>query len=1025
MIKNKFFACALLLGLTAVAMQAQPYTIGVTSTGGGNVVETSAPGTPIYSIDVLALYAPSAEIQADADTGKVFSHWEYVSPADEDMINIYPDINTDTVTLTLLNTDTSSRAVRAVFVNQPVNVTVISQSSGGIPIGDPVPTHGVNAIPIGTALYAGVRSPYPGNTGIRYQCTGFNGTGDFLPTSPNTNTTATINNPSTITWNWNTEYALTLNKVNGGISTIDQSPAGRTWFKDGETIALTAQPATGYNFIRWDNPGGPVDGLTTATVSFNISKPEAITAVFQPYPNLSFDMISRDQNSAHVAGFSYVGDTTRFHTYNTLIDISVDATVLNGAGNVREHCMGYTSTGGDVTPTTLANTEISSIAPFAITANTTITLDWIREYRVKLGIAGSNTNQLTVSYVSYTPNRTYTSPPWFQNGDTVKISAASLLPGTIFLQWDSAPFGIDQYSPTNTFTVTGAANINARFADGALDSDLDGIPDIWESHYGLNESVANSEQDPDNDGLSNLQEYLISVDLLAAGTVPTDISPIDADSDGDGMIDGYEYDHILASVGAGTAVGQSQNALAIVSTEGNNGPTGNPDEDYHWKTTDGYEDTTAGLLNIEEYNGPDNVAPYNLVIVNNTALSSLPIVQAQINPLDAYDTSWSDTTDSEAAGGVNFGDGFDDGFEYTWDQWQGGHGGESARDPMNHVVPDRFGVSALPMSVVNADVDGDGNQDLIVACFGQELVSVLLGTGASGFAAPVAYSLGTGINPVSLVAEDFNADGFMDVVTANDDGSYSVLFGTGDMADLFPVISTYPLGTSFVAIESADLDGANGLDIVFADSNNALYVALNDGLGDFSAVSYIGLTSVPGDIKLAPIYNDTASAMNDLVVTLANGTIAIFANDGSGVFTQADVITLPVASAPGACAVGDFDDNGFNDIAVACMGDNYVRVYLNFDGSGVFNMSNSFLVQSDAGLVDIVAGDFTTYGNTDPSVNETIDLVVVSYNLDSVFLYSGNGLGKFGNSGNIQTAAGPICVLLAKKSATRFNSGLS
>ncbi len=1005
MIMNKFFACAMLLGLTAVALQAQPYNIVLGTDGPGTITKASGTGPFTTVADILV---ESEILTATPNPGAVFSHWELKKTGGDDVLGFWSG-NASTASVTIFASVVASRYdVVAHFANSPVDVTVTSQSSTGIPIGDPVPTHGVNAIPIGTVLYAGVRSPYPGNTGIRYVCTGFTGTGDFLPTSPNTNTTATINNPSSITWNWNTQFLLTLNTINGGTSRIDVSPAGRTWYNDGERIALTAQPATGYNFVRWDNPGGPVDGLTTETVSFDIAKPEAITAVFQPYPMLSLDIISQDENSAHVAGYSYVGDTTRFHTYNTLIDIDVDSTVLSSGGRVREHCLGYTSTGGNVTPATIVNTEISAISPFAITANTTITLDWIREYRIRLGIAGTaSTNGYDVSYFSYSPNRPYTQPPWFRAGDTVTISAASLTAGEVFLQWDSSPFGIDPYSPINTFVVTGAADINARFASADLDSDLDGIPDIWESRYGLDpEDPRDAWEDPDNDGLSNLQEYLISQVLLDAGTVPREISPINADSSGDGIIDGYKYNHILIP-GSGTPVGQSQNALAVVSIEGDNGPLGNPDQDFHWNTNDGYEDLNRGLLNIEEYVGPDNIPPYNLVWVNDPSLSSMPILQAQVNPLDSGDTSFSDSTDSDE-------DGFDDGFEYTWDQWQGGHGGQSARDPMNHVIPDRFGVSALPMATVNADVDGDGIQDLIVVCYEQELVAVLIGDGNSGFATPVTYPLGTGVNPTSLVADDFNDDGFIDVVTANADGSYSVLFGTGNINDLFPVIATYPLGTSFVAVESADLDGANGADIVFADANNALYVALNDGAGDFSNVSLLALSDVPGDIKLAPIYNNTASTVNDLVVTLANDTIEIYANDGVGGFTSATTISLPASSLPEACDVADFNGNGFFDIAVACSGDSYVRVYLNFNGSGVFNMSASLFVQDDAGLVDIVAGDFTTYDNRNPAVTETIDLAVVAYNLDSVFLYSGNGLGGFGAVGILPTSAGPTSVLMAE-----------
>lgn len=65
-------------------------------------------------------------------------------------------------------------------------------------------------------------------------------------------------------------------------------------------------------------------------------------------------------------------------------------------------------------------------------------------------------------------------------------------------------------------------------ATPAVDTDGDGMPDAWEVEHSLNVGVNDAGEDPDGDGLTNLEEFQRGTD------------PRNPDTDGDGFNDGFE-----------------------------------------------------------------------------------------------------------------------------------------------------------------------------------------------------------------------------------------------------------------------------------------------------------------------------------------------------------------------------------------------------------------------------------------------------------------------------------------------------
>lgn len=356
-----------------------------------------------------------------------------------------------------------------------------------------------------------------------------------------------------------------------------------------------------------------------------------------------------------------------------------------------------------------------------------------------------------------------------------------------------------------------------------------------------------------------------------------------------------------------------------------------------------------------------------------------------------------------------------------------------------------FGVGQNNTSIITADINLDGYEDMVVTSGGCQTVNVLYGGPYECVYAPnsrhtvgaQAAAIGNFVKSsprpdlvvasdvlrvynnlggmnfseasstalagvcVDLVAGDLNLDGNTDVAVYTSGGS-SIFTYFGNGAGAMTQNAIYPVsgaqGTQDLAL--ADVDNAAGPDLIACEAQTYLegiYCRLNNGAGNFGGVndrkkSALPFNSKPRDIATGDFNSD---GRVDIVVALAGqNKFGFMAGNGDGLFGSP--VTFATGVEPtGICAV-DLNGDSKLDIAVTNKADNTLSIFFG-NGAGSF---------ATAGTIALGNGP-THVQNYDINSDGAADLVVSCPADRTVWYLRGNGDGTFEPAQVYRTTAAP------------------
>lgn len=253
-----------------------------------------------------------------------------------------------------------------------------------------------------------------------------------------------------------------------------------------------------------------------------------------------------------------------------------------------------------------------------------------------------------------------------------------------------------------------------------------------------------------------------------------------------------------------------------------------------------------------------------------------------------------------------------------------------------------------------------------------------------------APDVAVGTRPISVVVGDFNSDGNKDFVTADlltNPSTVFVRLGAGNGTFTNAPNVGVAFSSRAIAVGDFNSDGNEDLaiacdDVAAINQPDHVFVRLGAGNGTFTNAANVTVGTDPYGVAVGDFNSD---GNEDLAVANSRSeNVSVHLGAGNGNFASTADAYLVDGSMPTAVAVGDFSSDGIEDLVIANRPGRSVAVRL---GAG----NGMFIAGADVGVGEggdsLAVGDFNGDANEDFAATNGFD--------DNVSVRLGAGNGTF------------------------------